>query len=77
MIPMKSLHFIKLSFCVLYERDNLVSDNSKINGPRVPVFVSKWIDYSNKYGFGYQLSDGTSGVFFNNSSQISIDGSKT
>jgi len=22
----------------------------------VPVFVSKWIDYSNKYGFGYQAS---------------------
>jgi hypothetical protein len=21
----------------------------------VPVFVSKWIDYSNKYGFGYQV----------------------
>lgn len=21
----------------------------------VPVFVTKWIDYSNKYGFGYQV----------------------
>jgi len=21
----------------------------------VPVFVSKWIDYSDKYGFGYQV----------------------
>ena len=31
----------------------------------VPIFVSKWIDYSNRYGFGYQLSDKTVGVLFN------------
>ncbi|KAK6622364.1 hypothetical protein RUM44_002175 [Polyplax serrata] len=42
-----------------------------------PAFISKWIDYSNKYGFGYQMSDGTTGVFFNDSSQISLDGTKT
>lgn len=32
---------------------------------KLPVVVSKWIDYSNKYGFGYKLSDGTVGVIFN------------
>ena len=37
----------------------------------VPVFVSKWIDYSNKYGFGYQLSDKSVGVLFNDSTRIS------
>lgn len=37
----------------------------------VPIFVSKWIDYSNKYGFGYQLSDKSVGVLFNDSTRIS------
>lgn len=36
----------------------------------VPIFVSKWIDYSNKYGFGYQLSDKTVGVLFNEGTRI-------
>ena len=43
----------------------------------LPIFVSKWIDYSNKYGFGYQLSDQSVGVIFNDSTRIcrSPDGS--
>ena len=36
----------------------------------LPIFVSKWIDYSNKYGFGYQLSDQSVGVIFNDSTRI-------
>lgn len=34
------------------------------------VFVSKWIDYSNKYGLGYQLTNGCVGVHFNDSTHI-------
>jgi len=30
-----------------------------------PVLVSKWVDYSNKHGFAYQLSTGSIGVLFN------------
>ena len=37
------------------------------------VFVKKWVDYSSKYGLGYLLSDGTTGVYFNDSSKIIID----
>jgi hypothetical protein len=29
------------------------------------VWISKWVDYSNKYGLGFQLTDGTMGVHFN------------
>ncbi|KAG0180891.1 Serine/threonine-protein kinase plk1 [Apophysomyces sp. BC1034] len=29
------------------------------------VFVDKWIDFTGKYGLGYELSDGTRGVLFN------------
>lgn len=36
----------------------------------LPVSISKWIDYSNKYGFGFQLSDGSVGVNFNDSTRL-------
>jgi hypothetical protein len=34
------------------------------------LLVSKWIDYSSKYGLGYQLSNGVYGVLFNDSTKI-------
>jgi len=37
----------------------------------VPLFVTKWIDYSNKYGLGFQLSDRSVGVLFNDNTKIS------
>ncbi|XP_029641023.1 serine/threonine-protein kinase PLK1 [Octopus sinensis] len=36
------------------------------------VWVTKWVDYTNKYGFGFQLSDNSIGVFFNDTSRIVI-----
>ena len=29
------------------------------------LWIAKWVDYSDKYGFGYQLSDDSIGVSFN------------
>jgi polo-like kinase 1 len=37
------------------------------------VYVKKWVDYSSKYGLGYLLSNGSSGVFFNDSTKIILD----
>lgn len=37
------------------------------------VWVTKWVDYSSKYGLGYLLSDLSSGVFFNDSTKIVAD----
>jgi polo-like kinase 1 len=34
------------------------------------LWVSKWVDYSNKYGLGYMLSNGCAGVYFNDSTKI-------
>jgi hypothetical protein len=34
------------------------------------IFISNWIDYSNKYGLGYQLTNGGVGVHFNDSTTI-------
>ena len=37
----------------------------------IPVFwVSKWVDYSDKYGLGYQLCDDSVGVLFNDQTRI-------
>jgi polo-like kinase 1 len=36
------------------------------------VWVTKWIDYSRKYGLGYLLSDGSYGVYFNDASKIAM-----
>jgi cell cycle serine/threonine-protein kinase CDC5/MSD2 len=45
--------------------------------PRPAVFVTKWVDYSNKYGLAYQLSDGTVGVLFRDNSTVLMDASET
>lgn len=34
------------------------------------LWVTKWVDYSSKYGVGYILSDGSIGVYFNDSTKI-------
>ena len=34
------------------------------------MWVRKWVDYSSKYGLGYLLSNGSTGVFFNDSTKI-------
>jgi len=40
---------------------------------RNEVWVKKWVDYSSKYGLGYLLSNGGTGVFFNDSTKIILD----
>ena len=59
-------------------KDNL--KNLKVNEPQIDpnlkgpdTWVKKWVDYSSKYGLGYLLSNGFSGVFFNDSSKIILN----
>lgn len=44
---------------------------SPVNGNGI-TWVSKWVDYSNKYGFGYQLSDRSVGVLFNDNCRMTL-----
>ena len=37
------------------------------------TWVKQWVDYSSKYGLGYLLSNGSSGVFFNDSTKIVLE----
>ena len=57
-----------------------VLKNLKVNEPPTDpnlkgpdTWVKKWVDYSSKYGLGYLLSNGFSGVFFNDSSKIILN----
>lgn len=43
----------------------------------VPVYwISKWVDYSAKYGFAYQLCDGSFGTSFSDRSSLIMDACK-
>lgn len=37
------------------------------------MWIIQWVDYSNKYGLGYCLSNGACGVYFNDCSKIILD----
>jgi polo-like kinase 1 len=40
------------------------------------VWVKKWVDYSSKYGVGYILSNGFTGVYFNDATKVVTDPDK-
>lgn len=50
---------------------NVNSINSNSNNPPPPVYVVAWVDYSNRFGFGCQLSDGTVCVLLNDGTGVS------
>jgi len=55
----------KLTALVLY-----ITDEAE-DPAAVPIYwVSKWVDYSDKYGLGYQLCDNSVGVLFNDSTRV-------
>ena len=35
-----------------------------------PLWVTRWVDYTSKYGLGYVISDGTFGVMFNDATKM-------
>jgi len=45
-----------------------------VNGPI--YWVSRWIDYSDAYGLGYQLNDGRMGVAFIDLTRLILDSDK-
>ena len=42
----------------------------EIESCRVDIRIKKWVDYSSKYGLGYILTNGSTGVFFNDKTKI-------
>ena len=52
---------------------NISNTNNTTNLMGADIWVKKWVDYSSKYGLGYLLSNGFTGVFFNDSSKIILN----
>ncbi|ODM91618.1 Serine/threonine-protein kinase PLK1 [Orchesella cincta] len=48
----------------------LIDDESEEPSLSPMLWISKWVDYSDKYGFGYQLSDDSIGVSFNDQTKL-------
>lgn len=44
--------------------------------PDARVFIVSWVDYCNKYGMGYALTDGSVGVHFNDSTSMVLSPDK-
>ncbi|KAF9479342.1 Pkinase-domain-containing protein [Pholiota conissans] len=44
--------------------------------PEERVFIVSWVDYCNKYGMGYALTDGSVGVHFNDSTTLVLSPDK-
>lgn len=40
------------------------------------MWVSKWVDYSNKFGFGYQLSSRRVAVLFNDGTHMALSANR-
>ncbi|XP_012264966.1 serine/threonine-protein kinase polo [Athalia rosae] len=52
-------------------RDTVSSGDEMTDPDAQPfVWISKWVDYSDKYGFGYQLSDKGVGVMYNDGTRL-------
>ncbi|KIJ59921.1 hypothetical protein HYDPIDRAFT_177620 [Hydnomerulius pinastri MD-312] len=47
-----------------------------ISLPDERVFIVSWVDYCNKYGMGYALTDGSVGVHFNDSTTLILSADK-
>lgn len=46
------------------------TNNKNLTEGDSDIYVKKWVDYSSKYGLGYILTNGHSGVFFNDCTKI-------
>uniref|UniRef100_A0A672LAK8 Serine/threonine-protein kinase PLK n=1 Tax=Sinocyclocheilus grahami TaxID=75366 RepID=A0A672LAK8_SINGR len=68
----KPLSSLNKGMCIDKSIFTMLSCNSEAEDPAcIPIFwISKWVDYSDKYGLGYQLCDNSVGVLFNDSTRL-------
>ncbi|XP_066990002.1 serine/threonine-protein kinase PLK1 [Macrobrachium rosenbergii] len=52
------------------ERESVNEDECEDPAAVPMIWVSRWVDYSDKYGLGYQLCDDSIGVLFNDFSKL-------
>jgi len=56
--------------CKPDEKENIQEDEAEDPAAVPMIWVSKWVDYSDKYGLGYQLCDDSIGVLFNDFTKL-------
>ncbi|KAM4888886.1 inactive serine/threonine-protein kinase PLK5 isoform 2-T2 [Thomomys bottae] len=59
----------KLQLCL---EPGLMATQAPPGEQRPILWAPKWVDYSSKYGFAYQLSDGGSGVLFRDGTHMAL-----
>ena len=59
------------AFDVLAQHQLFRDPSDDIDPPEEQVFIASWVDYCNKYGMGYALTDGSVGMHFNDSCHTS------
>lgn len=56
---------------VVSSKKRVENDDDAEDPASIPIYwVAKWVDYSDKYGLGYQLCDNSIGVLFNDSTRL-------
>ncbi|THH04397.1 hypothetical protein EW145_g5554 [Phellinidium pouzarii] len=71
-----ALHTLNLAFEAKAKGKLFRNPREDVNLPDAKVFIVSWVDYCNKYGMGYALTDGTVGVHFNDSTSIMLSPDK-
>ena len=57
----------------IHSRSSAIGDTNQSNkSNRRTMCVTKWVDYSNKYGFGFQLSNNSVGILFNDNTRMML-----
>lgn len=70
--PPLSAHSSASSVVAAAKRLREIRAETETLPPAAPatLWVSQWVDYTSKYGMGYMLSNGSAGVYFNDSTKV-------
>ena len=69
-------HTLQIAFDAKTRGKLFRDPKNDVSLPDAKVFIVSWVDYCNKYGMGYALTDGTVGVHFNDSTSIMLSPDK-
>jgi hypothetical protein len=64
------------AFDALAQHQLFRDPSDDVDLPEERVFIASWVDYCNKYGMGYALTDGSVGVHFNDSTTLVLAADK-
>ncbi|TKR69094.1 hypothetical protein L596_021292 [Steinernema carpocapsae] len=60
--------------CMINFKETQPNLDDLLDPAAMPIFwISKWVDYSDKYGLGYQLNDNSVGVLFNDKTKLMMN----